>query len=256
MAPTGRPPRKILVLGYHGVSRDWDDPLTVTPSALAEGVKALLARGWRGTTFTDAVCGDGTDRALAVTFDDAYRSVIEQAYPVLRSLGVPGTVFVPTAFADRADLLTYGTLARWVDTPWQEELRCMGWDELRELHSAGWEIGSHTETHPRLGRLGDDELVRELQGSKRRCEEEIGVPCTSFAYPYSDLTPRVVDAVGNAGYTIAATVAIVFPRAAKRDYVWPRVGVYRPDSTRRLVVKSLPWVRTARHLLRRARGRE
>ena len=246
MAPLERTPRNILVLGYHGISPDWDDPLTVTPSALAKGLESLLARGWVGKTFTAAACDGSADRALAVTFDDAYHSVIAHAYPVLERLGIPGTVFVPTAYSDRRDLLTFGTLGRWLGTPWQEELRCMGWDELRRLRSAGWEIGSHTETHPRLSQLDDEALAGELRGSKQRCEDELEVPCTSLAYPFSDVTPRVARAAEDAGYTVAATVEPGLSRAPTSRFEWPRVGVYGPDSRLRLLLKTSPALRVAR----------
>jgi peptidoglycan/xylan/chitin deacetylase (PgdA/CDA1 family) len=244
--------RNVLVLGYHGVSRDWPEPLTVTPSALAAGLESLLARGWVGTTFTAAVRDGGTRRMLAATFDDAYHSVIEHAYPVLKRLGIPGTVFVPTAYADGADLLTFGALGCWTKTQWREELRCMAWDELRELRSAGWEIGSHTETHPRLSQLDDEALARELSGSKSRCEAELGVPCTALAYPFSDLTPHVTKAAEEAGYEAATTVAVGLARSARPLFEWPRVGVYRQDDRLRLRLKTSPTIRAAGGCLRRA----
>jgi peptidoglycan/xylan/chitin deacetylase (PgdA/CDA1 family) len=127
----------------------------------------------------------------------------------------------------------------------------MGWDELRELRSAGWEIGSHTETHPRLSQLDDEALARELRGSKQRCEGELEAPCTSLAYPFSDVTPRVAKAAENAGYEAAATVADL-PRSASPLYEWPRVGVYRMDAGLRLRLKTSPTVRVARGWLRQA----
>lgn len=242
------------MLGYHGISRDWPEPLTVTPAALRDGLQLLLRRGWVGTTFTKAVLDTGKKRTLAVTFDDAYRSVIEQAHPVLQSLGIPATVFVPTVYADRGDLLTFGTLQRWAGTEWEEELRCMGWDELRELQASGWEIGSHTETHPRLSGLDDRALAKELRGSKERCEAELGRPCASLAYPYSDVTPRVVDGVRQAAYEAAATVEVGLPPTSSL-YEWPRVGVYRSDGRLRLGLKTSPAVRATRRRLRHLRAK-
>ena len=149
--PRRERPEDVLVLGYHGISADWPEPLAVKPEALESSLEHLLTRGWVGTTFTDALSGIA-GRRLAVTFDDACRSVLASAYPVMERLGIPGTVFVPTAYADTADLMTFGTLARWVGTQWEDELRCMSWSELRILVHAGWEVGSHTETHAHLSR--------------------------------------------------------------------------------------------------------
>lgn len=42
-------------------------------------------------------------RAVAITFDDAYRDFATIAWPVLRTLSLPVTVFVPTGYPDRPD---------------------------------------------------------------------------------------------------------------------------------------------------------
>ena len=91
----------VLVLCYHAVSAEWPAGLSVTPERLEAHLAGLLARGYRGATFRDAVLNPPATRTVAVTFDDAYRSVLDLAAPLLRRLGIPGTVFVPTAFAAR-----------------------------------------------------------------------------------------------------------------------------------------------------------
>ena len=148
-----------LVLCYHGVSEDWPADFSISPGRLADQVRWFLDRGYRPATFTDAVTGAAGDRALAVTFDDAYRSVARLALPLLRELGAPGTVFAPTAFVGDTTPRGWDGTDMWADGDWAEELLVMGWPELRELAEAGWEIGSHTKTHPRLPALGDAELA-------------------------------------------------------------------------------------------------
>ena len=85
-----------LVLCYHGISERWpSDELAVSPATLGRQVELLLERGYRGVTFADAVRGSA-GKLMAVTFDDAFHSVLALARPILDRLGVPGTVFVPT----------------------------------------------------------------------------------------------------------------------------------------------------------------
>jgi peptidoglycan/xylan/chitin deacetylase (PgdA/CDA1 family) len=168
-----------------------------------------------------------------VTFDDAPRSVFLQARPVLASLGLPGTVFVPTAFPGSGRPMAWAGQEEWVGTAHEPELECMTWDELGTLASEGWEVGSHTRTHPRLPQVtGDAELAEELRGSRAECEEALGRPCRSLAYPYGDCDRRVVEATREAGYAVACTV----PRgpAPPLPLQWPRVGVYHDDTVRRL----------------------
>jgi peptidoglycan/xylan/chitin deacetylase (PgdA/CDA1 family) len=108
----------------------------------------------------------------------------------------------------------------------------MGWDDLRGLAASGWEIGSHTCSHPRLSQLEDSEILKEMGRSREICEREMGTPCHSFAYPYSDYDERAVRAAREAGYRFAATV----PRGpqAPLPLQWPRVGVYYGESARRV----------------------
>src|SRR4051812_45967822 len=144
-----------------------------------------MRRGYRAVTFAEAVRATPDDRVVALTFDDAYRSVREYALPLLDRLGVPATVFAVASFADAAAPVTTA-MGDWSDGPHAHELQSMGWDELRALVGHGWEIGSHTRTHPMLTRLSDADLGEELASSRTACEAATGQPCRSLAYPFGD----------------------------------------------------------------------
>jgi peptidoglycan/xylan/chitin deacetylase (PgdA/CDA1 family) len=79
------------------------------------------------------------------------------------------------------------------------------WEQLREMESAGLEVGSHTVTHPLLTRVGTDRLLRELEQSRRRLEEMLGHTVTLFCYPNGAYNRVVRDAVARAGYQLAVT---------------------------------------------------
>lgn len=89
----------VLVLCFHAVSPRWSADLSTTPERLETLLTWLVRRGYRGVTFRDVLLAPPAPRTLAVTFDDAYRSVAELAFPILERLGHPGTVFVPTDWA-------------------------------------------------------------------------------------------------------------------------------------------------------------
>ena len=143
-----------LILCYHAVSDEWPERFAVSTGQLGEQVEHLLGRGYRPVTFSEAVSGT-VPRALAVTFDDAFRSVPERALPVLSDLGVPATVFVSTGLVDGPLHIGY---EQWLDTPHRDELVAASWDQLASLIEAGWEIGSHTRSHPYLTELDDESL--------------------------------------------------------------------------------------------------
>jgi peptidoglycan/xylan/chitin deacetylase (PgdA/CDA1 family) len=79
------------------------------------------------------------------------------------------------------------------------------WEQLREMESAGIEVGSHTVTHPVLTRVTGDRLYWELGESRRRLEEMLGHDVTLFCYPNGAYNRVVRDAVARAGYRVAVT---------------------------------------------------
>jgi peptidoglycan/xylan/chitin deacetylase (PgdA/CDA1 family) len=221
---------RTLVLCYHAVSEDWPSPLAVHPDQLERQLVSLLARGYEGVTFSEAVL-DGGNKPLAVTFDDAYRSVIELALPILSRLGIPGTVFAPTAHIGLPVPRGWDGTDHWLNTPWAGELMHASWEELKTLHLSGWEIGSHTCTHPHLPGIDDTALMVELEESRGECEKRLGIDCRSLAYPYGEVDDRVRDAAAAAGFETAASLGGRLPRPDLADRLrWPRLGVYGDSS--------------------------
>lgn len=223
-----------LVLGYHTVSETWDHPAAVVPEQLARQVELLHAGGFRPVTFREAVAGP-RDRCVAITFDDAFLAVHEHALPLLTRFGMIATVFVPTDPVSTSRQLAWdgfdgagrGTAA---------DMRSMSWDHLRDLAAHGWEIGSHTATHPHLRRVEPAVLDRELTASRAVCSAETGVPCTSLAYPYGEVDVRVRAAAQRAGYLAAAGLG---PQWRRHDPLWwPRTGIYRDDDLSRFRLKT------------------
>ena len=213
-----------LVLCYHAVSATWPADLSVTPENFERQLEILLDRGYRPITFTEAVAASDERKLVAVTFDDGFASVHSLAWPILRRLGVPATLFVPTALIGTGPLAWPG-IDHWQATEHSRELAGMTWDQVGELRDDGWEIGSHTRTHPHLTTLGDVALTEELERSRAELAECLGEDCRSIAYPYGDVDARVVEAARRAGYTTGAGLPQRMPRhAAPMD--WPRTGIY------------------------------
>jgi peptidoglycan/xylan/chitin deacetylase (PgdA/CDA1 family) len=239
-------PGPSLVLCYHALSDEWPAPLAMRPADFERQLALLVSRGYRGVTFREAVAGGARGKTFVLTFDDAWHSVLERAQPLLARLGIPATVFVPTDFPDRDGPMSWPGVDQWLEGPHRAEMRCLSWDELRGLAAEGWEIGSHTCSHPHLTRLDDAALEHELRASREACSERIGTPCESLAYPYGDVDARVVAAARAAGYTAAGALeSKLTPGDPLR---WPRVGVYRADTDARFRLKvSAPmlWLRAS-----------
>lgn len=154
-----------------------------------------------------------TAPAFTISFDDAHRSVLEHAAPILEALDVPATLFVPTAFVETST-------------------EFLGWDDLRRLRDAGWTLGSHTASHPRMGwRLYDEDeaahlarLVREVEVSREQMERELGEAPRLFAYPFGEAPSVARRAAERAGVEAAFTVA------AECDWDGDRLAIPRVDA--------------------------
>ncbi len=151
-----------LVLCYHAVVVGEPQRLAVRREQLESQLRSLLRRGYRPVTAADAVEQRG--RLLHVTFDDAYRSVVD-ILPLLDELGVPATIFASTGYARDGRPFDVPELRKDAAAD-PAAFATMDWRALRAAASGGVEIGSHTVTHPHLPQLSDGELDRELRDSK------------------------------------------------------------------------------------------
>ncbi len=237
---------EVLVLCYHAVSETWDSELAVTPTQLETQVGTLLKRGYKPVSFLEAALAPPAPRTLAITFDDAYRSVHEIARPILRELGAPASVYAPTDWVGSSLPMQWPGIDDWIGTPHERELMPMGWDELGRLDDEGWEVGSHTCSHPRLTELDDERLALEMERSREECTTGLDRPCKTIAYPYGDVDERVVAAAAAAGYSAAG--ALPHAPHAPAALRWPRVGIYRWDGDGRFRLKVSPRVRRLRAL--------
>ncbi len=230
MTPPGA---DVLVLCYHAVGKA-ESPLCVSGEAFERQMRAVGRRGYVPELASSVVRGRSSRRSVVVTFDDGYRSVLEEAAIVLRRLSFVATVFVTTSFVGRS--VRVGSE--------DGDSAALSWDDLRALADEGWEIGSHTVTHPRLTTLGPDEVRTEVRESKARIEAELGRPCVSFAYPWGVVDENVEREVRGAGYEVAFTV----PRRMSTPfaYRWPRVTVFGSDGRLAFAVKASPTVRLVR----------
>lgn len=221
-----------LILTYHAVSSDWPSPLAMPADSLRRQLRRLAGRGYTGLTASQAEerrrKGMLPSRTVVVTFDDAYTSTL-LAKPILDEFGYPATVFVATGFASGGRRLSWPGIDHWLDGPHAQELAALSWDGLVRLAEGGWEIGSHTVTHPSLPALDDAALERELVESREAIVARLGC-CEAIAYPYGHADDRVARAAGRAGYSVGLTLG----SALRRDepLLRPRTGLYSSDRWR------------------------
>ena len=110
----------------------------------------------------------------------------------------------------------------------------LGPEHLRALAEQGWEVGSHSHTHPLLSRLSDADLREELAVSRDILRSIVGT-CDSISYPWGEVDARVVEASRRAGYAAGSGLSGRFtwndPMRA------PRVAVSAVDDSFRFALK-------------------
>jgi peptidoglycan/xylan/chitin deacetylase (PgdA/CDA1 family) len=125
------------------------------------------------------------NRTVAITIDDTFRSVYEQAWPRLRKAGLPFTLFVPT---DPSDI---GSPAY------------MTWDEIRELRDAGVTIGAHTASHMLVSQSTTDELRADVERSLVSFQRELGERPTIFSWPKGEMSDDAAKMLTRLGFKAA-----------------------------------------------------
>jgi peptidoglycan/xylan/chitin deacetylase (PgdA/CDA1 family) len=134
------------------------------------------------------------------------------------------------------------------------EFSMMTWDQVRDLHMAGMEIGDHTHSHPFLTELTDMELATELDRSRSMLELVIGRPVRSLCYPYGVYNSQVAQVVRHTGYTSACTTESGLTNFFSSDrYAMRRLLISDRDSLGRFglllsvvgrgILELKPWVK-------------
>ncbi|NOY78563.1 MAG: polysaccharide deacetylase family protein [Calditrichaeota bacterium] len=112
-----------------------------------------------------------------------------------------------------------------VDPIQTDAARFMNWDQLREMASAGMEIGSHSLSHPIFSLLSTAQAQAEIAGSKTYLEEKLRQPIRSFCYPNGksgDFTETTKKLIKDAGYRSAVTTEAGYFTAETDLYEIPR----------------------------------
>jgi len=253
-----------VILCYHNVAPITDqvgagEPSLHMPLPTFERQMRWLTVSCELVTLSEFVrrlqAGQPLRRLGAVTFDDGYRGVFEHAWPLLRALDIPATVFVVADAPGQSNGFWWDhPIARRATTrsrrqEWLGDLRGdgeailrslhpgapsaalpashlpAGWDVIRRAVASGMSLGVHSATHRSLPRLADAELRHELIRSRDVIARETHVRPEFFAYPYGLWDQRVQRAVQAAGYRGAVTLDRGLNRVGADSWTLRRVNV-------------------------------
>lgn len=233
----------LTLVGWHRIG-DSCDGLTTTPDDFTRHLDVLEEWGATVLPLDEAyrllAAGRLPERAVALTFDDGYASVVEQAWPELRRRGLPATLFAVS------DYVRYGGRFPWDHRheSGSDLTRLATAAELCDAAAEGLDIGSHTATHRWLPGLRPREVADELVRSRGALEDLLGRPVTSFAYPMGGWDERIRDQVEAAGYEIAITTERGRNTPGQDPVTLRRAFAFdRPRDVRRQLDGAFTWMR-------------
>jgi peptidoglycan/xylan/chitin deacetylase (PgdA/CDA1 family) len=206
------------ILTFHSVDPS-GSVLSIAPKQLRSLVAAIKRSGHRIVPLRDLLDSPAEARQIALTFDDGMRSLHEHALPVLRDEGAPATVFLTSDYVGRNN--------RWPSLPEHAPtMEMMNWDEVEDLHTAGWMVEAHTATHPDLRRLNDAAIREEFERGDQAIQVHLGYRPEVLAYPYGYWDERVrAVAAGCYRYSLTAQMGTLRARVADPHRI-PRLETY------------------------------
>lgn len=176
----------------------------VSASDFRTQMEALAQQGWRGANVTQAT-GSFDGKSVCVTFDDGCETDLLSAAPILKEFGFDATFYITVGFLGKSGYLSE--------------------EQVRSLHTLGFEIGCHSLTHPYLPDMDDLRLQDETAGAKERLEQITGHSVEHFSCPGGRWDRRVVEAVKSARFRTMATSRTGINFASTDPFRLTRVAV-------------------------------
>lgn len=239
---------KYIILMYHKVDGECSDFFPSLKVKVFEKQIMFLHRFYSIVSLDD-LFSDKIDKSrktrIVITFDDGYKCIFKYAYPILKKLDIPATIFLASSLIENnlpvwTDLVDYylksgeNTCLEFLDKntlktlpdaqrieifkkmeekiQLPEDIRSVlqmcSWSEIREMSENNIDFGGHTMTHPILSKVSLEQARYEIQESKKVIECKINKPINTFAYPNGqpdDFNAEIKRIVKDAGYKFACS---------------------------------------------------
>lgn len=207
--------------------------LIVAPTSFAWQMRLLRLLGYRGLSMRDLepyLKGEKSGKVVGLTFDDGFQNNLHNALPVLIRNGFSATCYGVSSLI--------GGVNRW-DKGIVAEKPLMTLADWRAWHSAGMEVGSHTQTHAKLTELPHDKACEQILRSRIELQDAIGCEVRHFCYPYGWFNDSHPSMVRDAGYLTATTTKRGRNTAETDPYLLRRIMVARATNPIQFMAKVM-----------------
>ncbi len=207
---------KVLILNYHRISHDsvLDSKYAIHQKTFEEqlivikhlGIPVIGLNQIHNLPIKD-------DFSIALTFDDGNESDYFVALSLLEQYKFPATFFPIVENVGNENYLT--------------------WQQLQNISTKGFEIGSHGLSHKPLTKLSNQESKKELRDSKAILEQKLNVEIKHFAAPFGRFSNNLLSCSKSVGYSTFYSTGRTFNKMTDIDKV-----LYRWNVTNDLSVKQ------------------
>lgn len=185
-----------VILQYHHVSETSPAVTSVTPAQFKQQMQYLHDQHFNVVPLQQVIDAikageDLPANSVAITFDDGYRSIADNAAPVLQQYGYPYTLFVAVEPIEKG----FGEM--------------MDWQQLKQLAANGATIANHSWGHEHLIRRLDNESEQQwlarikdnLQRTETTILQHTGQSVKTLAYPYGEYNTALQQLLQQMGYS-------------------------------------------------------
>ncbi|MFC1517576.1 polysaccharide deacetylase family protein [Candidatus Margulisiibacteriota bacterium] len=241
--------KNLTILAYHRVFPEHRGELAVTPQQFKDQLSFFIKRKYSFKTLKEVyelyLQNDKAipQKTIVITFDDGYRDNYEYAYPILKELNLPATIFLVANYIDQNKHF-----------PWDKEDPALKniilsekdypltWQQVKEMQTTGIEFGSHTLEHHKLTHIPIQDAWQEIYQSKQLLEERLQAKIYSFCAPHGYVNSALTKLSEKSGYTLGVLNP---PGIRGQDAGLPetnhslrRIGVYQKDTPFKLLLKE------------------
>ncbi|MEH6344011.1 MAG: polysaccharide deacetylase family protein [Bermanella sp.] len=185
-----------IVLQYHHISNITPASTSVSPVKFIEHLNLINDMGFQVLPLTDVIKSinnstQPTRKTLAISFDDGYLSIYQNAFPELKKRGLPFTIFISPNAIDN------------------QHGNSLNWQQLKEMIEHGATIANHSLNHGHLLNLNKHEtmtdwknrIINNIESAQNRLVEKLAINHKLFAYPYGEFNQELINILKELNYT-------------------------------------------------------
>lgn len=209
--------RKLILL-YHAIS---DHPWAISKAVFTQQINWLQDH-CEVVSLSKLLQSSTHQRQVAITFDDGYASVYDNALPILHEKNISPLIYLNTGWIGHQNRKRAHERFGHYESEY-----FLTWTEVQRLSECTWDIGSHAINHFDFSKLDGQMMAKELSHSKEVIEAQIRRPCLHFSYPWGKYTKKAAQAVQDAGYQSAVSVRHAPVRSDSPLFALPRINIAR-----------------------------